>query len=81
MVIYDKQAIRINDSDGNQLGYFSKEYSSIYASKIDMGFCYKIKVIEKQQKAITCKIKLINTEDEILPDILKWFWEDSTRHS
>lgn len=49
---YNSRAIRINDSEGNQIGYFAKDCNSIYAPKMDMGFKYEIQVMAKEAKAI-----------------------------
>lgn len=68
---FDFRAIRVNDNDGNQVGYFAKDCSCIYASKMDMGFKYYITLKEKTPKVLYCKIKLINTKDMILPDIFQ----------
>lgn len=68
---YDSRAIRVNNSNGNQIGYFAKDCNCIYSPKMDMGFKYEIRVVSKDTKVLQCKIKLINTEEMIIPDIFK----------
>lgn len=67
---YDTRAIRVNDSEGNQVGYFAKDCNCVYAPKIDMGFKYEVVVEKKMPKVLQCKIKLINVTDDIIPEIL-----------
>lgn len=64
---YDSRAIKVNDSNGNQIGYFAKDCNSIYAPKMDMGFKYEIRVVAKQAKVLQCRIKLLNSDEMILP--------------
>lgn len=66
---YDSRAIRVNDSEGNQIGYFAKDCNSIYAPKMDMGFRYEIQVMAKEAKVIQCKVKLLNADEMILPEL------------
>lgn len=66
---YDSRAIRVNDSEGNQVGYFAKDCNSIYAPKMDMGFRYEIQVMAKETKVIQCKVNLLNTDEIILPEL------------
>lgn len=66
---YDTRAIRVNDLEGNQVGYFAMDCNCIYAPKMDMGFRYKLQVVAKESKLLRCKIKLVNTKDIIIPDI------------
>lgn len=62
---YDSRAIRVNDLNGNQIGYFAKDCNSIYSPKIDMGFRYEIRVVSKDTKVLQCRIKLINTGETL----------------
>lgn len=66
---YDSRAIRVNDSNGNQVGYFAKDCNCIFAPKIDKGFKYQIVIEKKMPKLLQCKIKLLNTNEMILPEI------------
>lgn len=66
---YDSRAIRVNDCMGNQVGYFAKDCNCIYAPKIDIGFKYQVIVEAKTPKVLQCKIKLINSDEVILPEL------------
>ena len=68
---YDTRAIRVNDKTGNQLGYVAKDCNCIYAPKMDMGFKYEVTVMSKETRVLQCKIKLINTDDIILPNLFE----------
>lgn len=66
---YDSRAIRVNDLQGHQVGYFARDCNCIYAPKMDMGFRYKIHVVAKEAKIIQCKIQLSNVDEMILPEV------------
>jgi hypothetical protein len=68
---YDSNAIMVTNKSGNQIGFIAKDCASIFASKMDMGFKYKVIIKSFEPKVIQCKVKLLNHEDIILPEIFK----------
>lgn len=68
---YDNRAIKVVDEDGNQIGYFAKDWSCIYASKIDLGFKYSLTVLDKKEKYIQGIIEVANKDELILPEIFR----------
>lgn len=68
---FDINAIKVTNQKGNHVGFVAKDYASILAPKMDMGFKYKVTVKGKEPKVIQCNAKLLNVEEIILPDIFK----------
>lgn len=68
---YDSRAIRVEDSEGNHIGYFAKDCNSIFAPKMDMGFEYEVSIKSKEAKVLQCRIKRSNPDFMILPDIFQ----------
>jgi len=68
---YDSNAIMVTNKNGNQVGFIAKDCASIFAPKMDLGFKYKVTIKSFEPKVIQCKVKLLNHEDLILPDIFK----------
>jgi hypothetical protein len=68
---YDKNAIKVLDSDGEHLGFLSKEWASIYAEKMDLGIKYQCEVVSIESKVIKIKVTRVNTDEITIPDVLK----------
>ncbi|SFM41953.1 Phage endonuclease I [Paenibacillus sp. 1_12] len=68
---YDKNAIKALDSDGEHLGFLSKEWASVYAEKMDMGIKYQCEVVSIEPKVIKIKVVRVNIDEDIIPNIFK----------
>ncbi|MBP1904978.1 hypothetical protein J2Z32_001603 [Paenibacillus turicensis] len=68
---FDKNAIKALNSDGEQLGFLSKEWASIYAEKMDLGIKYQCEVVSIEPKVINIKVNRLNTDEMTIPEVLK----------
>ena len=68
---FDKMAVKIENENGNQLGYLAKEWANIYARKLDIGMEFEAVVKEKNDSNLIIEIKRINNEQEKIYEILK----------
>ncbi len=68
---YDYNAIMVLNADGGEIGYIPREWSLIYAQKIDMGIRYDVVVESIGAKFISVKMKRSNVDEIIIPVIFK----------
>ncbi len=68
---YDCNAVMITNNEGKQIGFMARDCASVYAPKLDMGFEYKLTIIDFEPKVIQCRIKCIRTDAVLLPIILR----------
>lgn len=66
---FDKNAIAVYNKNNQLLGYIRKDYASIYAEKIDIGFVYQATVVKKEKSAITIKVIRTNTDKHIVHEL------------
>ena len=68
---YDNNAILVTLMDGRPLGHFPGEWATVFASKLDVGVEYNVRIIEIKPKTIKVSVKRKNYDEEILYDIFK----------
>lgn len=68
---YDSNAIKVSNSNGNQLGYISKQWASMLSKKMDLGIKYTAHIYKKEPKYIDLKLERVNLDEEILYGFLK----------
>lgn len=68
---YDKNAIAVYNKNKEQLGYIRRDFASVYAEKMDLGFIYKAIVFKKDKSSLTVKLTRINLDKIIVYDFIK----------
>ena len=59
---YDKNAIKVLDSDKHHIGYIDSFYACYLAPKLDLGIEYTMKLKHKNDNVLKCSIKSINLD-------------------
>ncbi|MEC0089900.1 HIRAN domain-containing protein [Paenibacillus macquariensis] len=67
---YDRNAIKVVNSNGNHLGFVAKDWAAIYAMKLDLGMQYDVRVKSIQEKVITLKVTR-NNHEALMYEIFK----------
>lgn len=67
---FDRNAIKVLDSFGNQIGYISADWALIYSSKLDLGMIFKAVITEIKDKVIKISVTRTNLDEEIIYDFL-----------
>lgn len=70
--LYDKNAIKTVNANGELVGYVAKEWAVIYAQKIDLGMEYESEIARIESKRIELKIKRKNHQQNIVHNILRY---------
>lgn len=68
---FDKNAIAAYNTKGEQIGYIRKDYASIYADKMDVGFEYLATLSKIDKSSLTVKVVRNNINEIIIYDFLK----------
>lgn len=68
---FDEFAIQALNTNGDMLGFVSKEWACIYAEKLDMGMEFEAVVKKIDSTYLTLAVKRINYDVDILYDFLK----------
>ena len=67
---FDRNAIKVLDSYGHQIGYIGADWAVIYSSKLDLGMKFKTEIREIKDKVIYISVTRTNLEEEIIFDFL-----------
>jgi hypothetical protein len=68
---FDKYAIKALNTNGDMLGFVSKEWVCIYADKLDMGMEFEATIKTINSAHIVATVKRTNNDIDILYDFLK----------
>ena len=69
---YDKNAIKVLDSDKHHIGYIDSFYACYLAPKLDLGIEYTMKLKHKKDDVLKCSIKSINLDSINIKDFLEF---------
>lgn len=66
--IYDNNAIRVYTTDDREIGFVAKDWASIFAYKIDIGFTYEANLVktEIEKKVVYIRLTTKPASDELL---------------
>ncbi|MDJ1156090.1 HIRAN domain-containing protein [Macrococcus caseolyticus] len=67
---FDKNAVLVLDVNDRIVGYISKEWAAVYASKLDIGMKYNCIIKEINSKVIYIKVKRDNKHEKIIFEFL-----------
>lgn len=69
---FDKNAIKVYTKDGREIGFVAKDWASILAYKMDIGFSYAIALnkVEVEKKVVYIQVKTIPASVDLLNGIL-----------
>ena len=67
---YDKNAIKVLNKDGGQIGFIAKDWASIYADKLDIGMTYNSTIKKIDSKVIYLSVKRNNDDEDLLYDFV-----------
>lgn len=69
---YDKNAIKVLDSDKHHIGYIDSFYACYLAPKLDLGIEYTMKLKHKKDDVLKCSIKSSNLDSINIKDFLEF---------
>lgn len=67
---YDKNAIMVNNKNGEQVGFVSVDWTAIIAPKLDLGIQYSVSIKEIRENAIDVDVFRSNQSELIVPEYL-----------
>ncbi|WP_433947007.1 HIRAN domain-containing protein [Paenibacillus sp. SN-8-1] len=68
---FDKNAIMVYTKDGREIGFMAKDWASIFAYKMDIGFSYALTLdkVEVEKKVVYIQVKTMPASVELLNGI------------